>query len=111
MNAIFVKSTKEILFSRYKHDCRVSSDNSATIDGGMEYTKVSGDPSNIIPLQLRKKVLLKQILYYDYMYQNSLSEEYPEGYYGRYVITKSSNVDFYKELVKNFKDIEMYFNE
>lgn len=111
MNAIFVKSTKEILFSRHRHDCRVSSDNSATIDGGMEYTKVSGDPSNIIHLKLRKKALLKQIFYYDYAYKNNLSKEYPEGYYGRYVITESSNIDFYKELVKNFKDIEMYFNE
>lgn len=111
MNAIFVKSTKEILFSRHRNDCRASSDNSATIDGGMEYTKVSGDPSNIIFLQLRKKAFLKQILEYDYAYGNTLAYDYPDGYHGKYTICSKSNADFYKKLVKNFKDIEMYFNE
>lgn len=34
----------EIIFSRYRHDYRVSTDKSVFIDGGRDYTKSSGGP-------------------------------------------------------------------
>lgn len=42
----------ELLFSRYRHDCRYSKDGSAMIDGGRDYARTNGCP--IIVLQVRR---------------------------------------------------------
>jgi hypothetical protein len=105
INGIFVKSTKEILYSRYIHDCRFSQDLKCSIDGGFDYTKITGNFDDYIEVKIDEGVLLKQILQYDYLLGNKNSKEYPNGYHGRYIIEDNSNLNFFKKLIINFEDI------
>jgi len=110
IQAIFVKSTNEILFSRCKNDMVTSEDGKSSIDGGRSYVKITGDLDNIVKIQLNKSVLLDQILYYDWNFGNkNVQTEYINGYYGKFKIHSTSNLLFYNELVVNFEDIQDYF--
>ena len=106
INAVYCKTTNEILYSRSRHDCRRSEDGKISIDGGFDYIKINGDLDNIIPLRLNVTKLLKQIFYYDYNYGNSLAKNFEEGYHGRFKITYSSNLKFYRDLIVNFEDVK-----
>lgn len=106
INAVYCKTTNEILYSRSRHDCRRSEDGKISIDGGFDYIKINGDLDNIIPLRLRSHVLLEQILYYDWGSGNINAKVYPNGYHGRFKITSNSNSKFYKKLIVNFEDVE-----
>lgn len=100
IKGVFVKSTKEILYSRSKHDYVSSSDGTVSIDGGRDYTKiVSNNLENSINIELNGDVLLEQILEYDWKYKNRNSDKFPDGYYGRFVITRYSNANFYDRLI------------
>jgi hypothetical protein len=106
INAVFVKSTKEIIYSRHRHDCRSSSDKSVMVDGGFYYFKIVGNPDNYIPLKLEETVLLQQMLAYDYVYGNRfIKQEYIDGYHGKFIMQNSSSLDFFKKLIINFEDI------
>ena len=64
------------------------------------------DMSSIIETKLDGDVMLKQILYYDWALGDSNSNQFPEGYYGKYILNKWSNYSFYKELIlENFNEI------
>lgn len=108
INAVFVKSTQEILYSRSRHDYRTSEDNSVSVDGGFDYFKWSGDIANIVNIELDPFILLQQILHADYSFKNSTASEYPNGYHGRYKITKGSNMGYFKSLITNWADIEPF---
>ena len=109
ISAIYVKSTKEILYSRYLHDFRWSKDQTVGIDGGREYTKVSfTNIDDFVSIKLDGKVLLEQILEYDWKYGNKYADKWKDGYYGRFEITENSNLDFFKKLIINFEDIEYF---
>jgi hypothetical protein len=113
IKAIYVKSTKEILFSRTKHDMRASEDNSVYIDGGLDYIKVTGNIDNIVFLELDGDFLLKSILNMDYKYTNKLAELYPDGYHGRFKIDNLRNIKYYSNLILNFESVkdELFSNE
>ena len=108
IEGIFVKSTKEVIFSRNTHDYRTSSDKTVSIDGGRDYVKISGNIDNCILLDINEVVLLNQILTYDYLFGNTLAENYPKGYHGLYTINDESNLDFFKKLIINWDDIEEF---
>ena len=108
IQAIFVKSTNEILYSRHVHDNRRSSDGLNAIDGGMIYSRLSGGMDNVVLVELKTKVLLEQILSYDYLYGNHSASEFLKGYHGRFEITENSNLEFFKRLIVNWDDIKDY---
>jgi len=111
LQAIYVISTGEILYSRAMHDYRESSDGKASIDGGRDYTSISGDMKNIIHIQIDRDCLLDFILYMDWNIGNKNAKQYPNGFHGRFEINNKSNEFFYKKLIVNYKDIEEYVNE
>lgn len=109
IKGIFVKATKEILYSRAKHDFRQSSDGKCFVDGGLDYFRVGGKPEDYILIELGGDKLLEQILAYDYAYGNRNANNFPQGYCGRFEVVGSSNPKFYKELVLNYNEIKEYF--
>ena len=109
ITAVFVKSTKEILYSRHRHDCRSSEDGKVGIDGGFDYSRIIGNENDYIILRLNGDVLLEQILYYDYRFGVSNANKFKGGFYGRFKIQTSSNKSFYKRLIINYNDVEEYF--
>lgn len=42
----------EIIFSRYRHDYRSSTDGAVAIDGGRDYTKIVGTPDEYLTLKI-----------------------------------------------------------
>ncbi len=105
IKGIFVKSTKEILFSRHRHDCRFSLDGNFSVDGGLDYFKVTGDVNGYEIIFIDEKVLLQ----YNYFYSNNNDKvKYPQGYHGRYVLSDKSNINFFSRLITNFADICEY---
>ena len=101
IQAIFVKETKTILYSRTTHDYR--EDSGYAVDGGFDYCKVTfKDKDGYIPIELDGDVLLKQILYYDYAYGNKYANKYKDGYYGKFVLDGRSNEIFYKRLLGEY---------
>lgn len=111
VNAIYCINTNEILYSRATHEYRTSEDNSCSIDGGFDYCLINGNPSDFIQLQLDGDYLLKFILGSDYRYANATAYEYPQGYHGRFKISKHSNLEFYKKLIVNYFEVEKYLNK
>jgi len=107
INAIYVKDTFEILYSRSRRDYRESSNKQCAVDGGLEYFKVNfKDESDIIFIELDGDVLLSQILEYDYKYGNSNADLFPNGFCGRFVLYDSSNAYFYMKLItKGFNEV------
>ena len=59
---------------------------------------------------LDSEFLLSFIMSMDWRFGNKNANEWQEGYYGKFRIVKNSNINFYKKLIKNFKDIEYIFN-
>lgn len=111
IRAIFYKKDKEILYSRNVHDCKMSTDGKVGIDGGIfDYCRILGNPEDYIILDLDGGILLEQILNYDWKYRNKNADKYPLGYCGKFIVTKQSNVDFYKKLILNFNEVKEYFN-
>lgn len=60
-----VSDEKEVLYSRYRHDFRLSKDKTVAIDGGRDYTKTSfgvGEEPHIIKLKVVKdKLVIDQL--------------------------------------------------
>jgi len=109
VNAIYCKSTHEILYSRAHHDCVVSEDKKASIDGGFgEIISIGGDMDNTIPLRLDGDRLLKYILFMDWNYGNRNASEFKNGYHGRFKIAGNSNRPFYQGLVINFVGLRLF---
>ena len=106
INALFVKSTKEIIYSRCRNDYISSSDDTVSIDGGFEYSRIIGEPDNYIEIKLNSDVLLEHILSYDSYYKNTNADKFPDGYYGRFKLVHNSNLEFYKRLVVDFDKIK-----
>ena len=56
-----VSDSKQVLFSKYRHDFRSSHDGSVSVDGGREYTRVLGKIRNesvwLIPQQGELKII------------------------------------------------------
>lgn len=56
-----VSNSKQVLFSKYRHDFRSSHDKSVTVDGGREYTRVLGAIRNesvwLVPHQGKLKII------------------------------------------------------
>jgi len=98
INAIYVKSTQEILYLRCEREKVWSSDSSVKYT--KYYTKIT-IPNNIINVKLNKNKLLDQILYYDYTYGNKNANRFPEGYHGKYQLNDGSNKQFFEELIIN----------
>ena len=48
----------EVIYSRYRHDYRTSTDGSVSIDGGRDYLKFSGNPDRLCSLVLDKDKLV-----------------------------------------------------
>lgn len=48
----------QIIFSRFRHDFVRSNDGSVSIDGGREYTKYTGDPSQLVNIVIDKHLLV-----------------------------------------------------
>lgn len=111
INAIYCINTNEILYSRVTHEYRTSEDFSCSIDGGFDYCLVNGNPEAFVGLELDGDYLLKFILGSDYRYANSTADKYPQGYHGRFKISKHSNLNFYKSLIVNYEDVEQYLNK
>lgn len=111
INAIYSISTNEILYSRHAHEYRTSEDNKIAVDGGMDYFKVAGNSEDYVTLQLDGDYLLKFVLGNDYLYANANARNYPQGYHGRFKISKRSNLGFYKKLIVNYEDVEEYLNK
>lgn len=109
IKGIYVIATNEILYSRAKHDYRESEDGKCAVDGGFSYFSVLGDKKRWIAVELNGDVLLHLILNIDYRYQKKTSKSFPKGYHGRFKITKKSNLEFFKQLIINFEDVEKYF--
>jgi hypothetical protein len=109
IKGIFVKATNEILYSRHRHDYRSSSDGKVSVDGGMDYFRVIGNPEDYIILDLDGDVILQQQMAYDYAYGNKSASIYPEGYFGKYIIRDVSNLVFYKKLILNYNEVRDYF--
>jgi len=111
IHAIYVKSTMEILYSRSRHDCRYSSDELNSIDGGFDYVKISGALSNIVSIQLDSDVLLKSLLHYDHNCGNrDILPEHLDGYHGMYKLNRYSNISYFEKLVINWDDVKDYIN-
>jgi len=110
LSAIYIKLTHEILYSRATHDYRESSDTKCAIDGGLDYVRIIGDPSDFIEIKLDGDVLLTLILKNDYSFYNNNAINFPEGYHGRFKLTKLSNLDFFKNLILNYIDIQDEIN-
>lgn len=106
INAIYAKSTKEILYSRSEHDFRESKDKTCAIDGGPVHTRIIGNELSHIKLMLDGDYLLKSILHFDYMHENRNASEYTKGYHGKFQIEANSNLEFYKKLIINYEDIK-----
>ena len=56
-----VSNSKQVLFSKYRHDFRTSHDGSVSVDGGREYTRVLGAIRNervwLVPYQGELKII------------------------------------------------------
>ena len=111
INAIYVKSTHEILYSRSNYDFRYSEDKSVFVDGGNDYFRYGGDIDNIVVVKLNVVKLLSQILHYDFVYGNDNAELNPYGYHGKFKLDKYSNKIFFRELIVNWQDIEFLKDE
>jgi len=48
-------------------------------------------------------------MYYDYQYGNKNAKNFPDGYYGKFIIREGSNPYFYKKLIINFDKIKGEF--
>jgi len=111
INALFCPNCSEIVFSRELHENRECSCKRVSVDGGFDYFKFSSNGDYVI-LKLRGNKLLRQILHYDYKLGNrNVLDEYINGYHGKFKIVKSSNEQFYKELVKNWDEFKPYFDK
>jgi len=96
INAVYVKSTQEILYLRHEKEKIWSK------DGSVKFTKYYTKENilnNTIPIKLSKNKLLSMILYYDWTYRNNNAKEFPDGYYGKFQLNEGSNEYFYKELI------------
>lgn len=111
INAIYCINTNEILYSRATHEYCTSEDNSCSIDGGFDYCLVNGNTDKFVMIDLDGDYLLKFILGSDYRYANTKAHEYPQGYHGRFKISKHSNLEFYKKLIVNYEDVEQYIDK
>jgi len=112
INAAYCDKCKEIVYSRHVHDHRFCSCKNVAVDGGFELFKVNFKDNNYLKLKLRGNKLLKQILFYDSTYGNrNISDEYLDGWHGKFKIVRSSNEQFYKELIKNWDDFKPYFDK
>lgn len=112
INAVYVKKTKEILYSRSRNDFRWCEYNRVGVNGGLEYFKVVGDPDEYIEIHLDGDVLLKHILIYDDVFGNkNVPSKYKDGYHGRYQLNEYSSLDFFSELVINWEDIVQHVKE
>lgn len=104
IEAIYVKSTNEILYSRSRHDFRESSDKSVFIDGGRDYSRIGGSFDNFVKLKLNPYELLNMILVLDYAFKNINAKDYKEGYHGILHCERFSS-HFLAELVENYHEI------
>ena len=113
INAIYCDNCKEIIYSRSNaHDYRKCSCGNIAVDGGFEYFKWNAKDSNHLVLKLRGNKLLSQILNYDYRFGNrNISDEYLDGWHGKFKIVRDSNEQFYKELIKNWDEFKPYFDK
>ena len=106
IDALYVKSTNEIIYSRSRHDYMQASDGSCAIDGGREYTKVCGNEDSFVMIQLDGEKLLDFILNMDYQFGTSNAAYFKDGFHGRFEIVKSSSKGFYKRLIVDFEKVE-----
>lgn len=103
INGVFVKSTKEIIFSRCRHDFHWNSNNKIAIDGGFDYLKICGDINDVIFVKIDGDYLLKYILKQSYLNNKNI-----DGLDGVFKIGENSNIEFFKKLITNFNDIRDY---
>jgi len=109
INAVFVKTTSEVMFSRNKTDYRISLDESVSISGGWENPNIEGDMGNCVEIQLEEDFLSESFYQVTRFEEDSgFVENYLKGVYGQYVINKESNLEFFSELIINYEDIENY---
>ena len=47
-----IRCGEEVIWSRFRHDLRGSADGKAAIDGGRDYTKITGTPDEILTLRI-----------------------------------------------------------
>lgn len=105
IKAIYCSTCHNIIYSRSTHDDMSCDCGKLTIDGGREYTKVSGDIENAQNLTIDGEVLLTQILYADWNFGNRyIPEEYKTGYHGKFRLVKDSSEKFYRKLIREWKD-------
>lgn len=109
MIGIFCKHCKNIIYSRSRHDYRSCDCGKCAIDGGFDYSRLIGNEEDYIVLEINKDKLLEFMLHCDWNYKNSNAKEFPNGYYGKFVISENSRVKFYKELIVNFDKIKEEF--
>ena len=99
ISAVFCKSCHNIIYSRAPHDYRTCDCGKASIDGGFDLTRIVGNPEDFIRIELDGKVVLEQIMYYDYLLGNRNAGRFPNGYYGKYWLNDGSNFHFYNRLI------------
>jgi hypothetical protein len=97
MLAIFCKHCKNIIYSRSRHDYRSCDCGKCSIDGGFSYSRFIGNEEDYIILEIDEKEMLIYIMYYDYQYGNKNAKNFPDGYYGKFIIREGSNPYFYKK--------------
>ena len=107
INAIFCEVCGEITFSTSSHDFRRCSCYKTYVDGGFEYFRYGGN--NPMTLKLNSDVILKQILEYDYL-DGLKGRDKPKGrLHGKYKIYPTSNDEFYKKLIINWKEFSPHY--
>ena len=113
INAIYCKHCHNIIFSRHVHDYRSCDCGKCHVDGGqLDYFRILAPSDNdFIVLHLDSEVILNQQMQYDYLYKNSNSHKFPDGYFGKYKLTEHSNIDWFRKLIINFDDLDEDLNE
>lgn len=100
MEGLFCKSCHNIIYSRTNNDFKWCDCKKIGIGGGFDFIRTIGDETNYIDITINESTLLKQILEYDSCYGNrKVSDEYLDGYYGKFRLTKNSNFYFFERLI------------
>lgn len=107
ISALFCTKCNNIIFSRAVHDYRRCDCGNCSVDGGSEYFKTTiHDEESSIFVMLDSEIVLRLAMFSDYNFQNSNAKEYPQGYFGKYVIRRNTNLKWIEKLVINYDDIK-----
>jgi len=100
--ASYCKDCHCIVYSRNSGDYRSCDCGKQSIDMSYNTTRKIGDLDGRLDIRIIKSRLLDMVLAYDKVYGNRfIKPEHIDGYYGKFTITKRSNMNFFAKLIKD----------